>query len=221
MRPTGQMTNFAPGNRGVERDPATLASHRFQGGRDSSFFAAAVTMATRFTTHGDTLRLTVEITNSGAGHYVPTGIPMRHMLLVVRVRTGDGADIPLIAGPVVPAWGGTGPAATDYAGRPGKVFAKLLEDAAGNAPVAFFEAAREGPDSRIAPRATDRSEYRFLLPASPLGTVAVDAALLYRRAWKAWSDAKGWNLPDQVVARWRGTIPRGKAAGGGAGPPAG
>ena len=29
MKPTGKMTNMAPGHGGVERDPMTLANHRF------------------------------------------------------------------------------------------------------------------------------------------------------------------------------------------------
>ncbi|HYN87325.1 MAG TPA: hypothetical protein VER55_02285, partial [Ardenticatenaceae bacterium] len=94
---------------------------------------------------------------------------------------------------------------TDYAGLPGKGFARILEDYEGNAPAPPW---RNGvhvlSDNRIPARATDRSSYPFGLPEG--GEVAtVEVRLIYRRVFKAWADEKGLDLPDVVIAETTAT----------------
>ena len=56
------------------------------------------------------------------GHHVPTDSPLRHVMLVVEATDADGKPLPLQRGPTLPAWTG------DYAGQPGALYAKILQD---------------------------------------------------------------------------------------------
>jgi len=47
----------------------------------------------------DTLRVTVTITNTGAGHHVPTDHPARNLMLLVRATDGRGRELAQIGGP--------------------------------------------------------------------------------------------------------------------------
>ena len=49
--------------------------------------------------------------------------------------------------------------------------------------------------------ATDTSTYTFTAPGG--GQATVEVTLLYRRAFKALMEQKGWDMPDIVVARER------------------
>jgi len=207
MRPTGRMTNFAPGKGGVERDPMTLASHSFHGINDSAFLSSAVEMEVTAGACAKGIDVDVRITNVGAGHFVPTGLPMRHMLLLVRAIDAAGRDLDLMAGDRLPDWAGIGDDPNDYAGRPGRWFGRLIYSRAlQKAPVPFWAGdAEQRQDTRIAPLAADHSRYRFTFPATP-GPVRVTATLLFRRTYKEWSDAKKWDIEDKIMARREQTV---------------
>jgi hypothetical protein len=74
---------------------------------------------------------------------------------------------------------------------PGKLFAFVNHDPAGNAPTFFTEAAGVAFDSRIPALATDTTSYSFALPPDG-GTLRVRARLIYRRSFRALVDAKQW-----------------------------
>ena len=107
MQPTGDVTNIAPGNGGIERDPMTISSHRLLGINDSTFLASAVEMEMQSRVSETGLDVTVRLTNVGAGHFVPTGIPMRNMLLVLRAVNADGEALTLADGEILPDWAGS------------------------------------------------------------------------------------------------------------------
>jgi hypothetical protein len=143
---------------------------------------------------GDALSVTVTITNTGAGHHVPTDHPGRHLILTVVAENGQGQALPLQAGPLVPEWGG------EQAGLPGQAFAKVLRDVqSGEAPVvSYWKQALIVSDNRIPALGSARSVYVFAAPLGD-GKVTVAAELRFRRAFQAVMEAKGWHDPDVVM----------------------
>jgi hypothetical protein len=143
----------------------------------------------------------VAITNSGAGHDVPTGVTIRNLILVVTPTTKDGTVLAQLptgenGGPRVPDWGGAGSAGGgNFAGLPGKGYARVLDDENLVENVLFTEALYEF-DTRIAAGATDASTYRFALPKDwAKRDVRIATALWYRRAFKPLADQRKWTLP--------------------------
>lgn len=137
-------------------------------------------------------KLTVEVTirNDQTGHSVPTGMSIRNLILLVEARVGD-LELELSEGPRVDDLGGVGPPSQgNYAGLPGKLFARAHEDADGNAPVFFTEAAGVAWDTRIPALGEDVTRYVFDAPAG--GDADVSVRLIYRRAWRALTAAKAW-----------------------------
>jgi hypothetical protein len=142
----------------------------------------------------DSVLVEVAITNTGAGHHVPTDFPGRHMILTVVAADAGGQPLALRDGPTVPDWGGA------QAGLPGVAFAKVLRDVAtGEMPVVtYWKQALVVSDNRIPALETAASTYIFALP-SGTGPVTVVAELRFRRTFQALMDAKGWDTPDIVM----------------------
>jgi len=185
---------------GLVRDPATISSHVQYGLNDERFMKESVRVTTRAETIRGRVRVRVSVTNSGAGHHVPTGTPMRNMILLVEARDARGASLRLAKGERVPEWGGRGSSAIgDYAGLPGKGFAKILADlveypadpSQGRRfsrfePAPYWRPAAVVSDTRIPAEATDESEYEFEVADPGAAPVAVVARLVYRRTFRSW-----------------------------------
>ena len=190
-----------------ERPTTTIHTHRMTGVRDEAFMRASVAMTTTAAQGPDGVRVDVAITNIGAGHDIPTDSPMRNMILVVSATDAQGQPLLIWETRVVPDWGGTAHETSNtqslipnYAGLPGKGFAKVLEDWDGTAPAPQWRnGVRILSDNRIPARATDRSTYTFAAPADGK-PASIEARLIFRRAFKPWMDAKGWNEPDLLLA---------------------
>ena len=142
MTPTGQMTNIAPGKGGIERDPRTLASHRFPGSQ-ADMLRRCLQAEVRCRAEDGQLRVDVTIRADNVGHRVPTGFIDRHLLLVVQAFDATGARVPLAAGPKLP------PAAGTWSAQPGYLYGKLLHDEKGNAPLPFWLPGTEMDDTRL------------------------------------------------------------------------
>lgn len=146
------------------------------------------------------LVVVAEIENR-CGHNFPTGIDLRNALLVIDA-TLDNQPLPLGSGGVLPFWASDevpGVQPGDYAGRPGKGFAKVLRGRINGQgepvmPVLFIDAEEVWQNTAIPSGSTDTSEYRFTLPLNEVGgdSVQVTARLLYRRAWRALAVTKDW-----------------------------
>jgi hypothetical protein len=194
MAPTGvdHFVHLEQG--GLIRDPALIASHLQPGAADVDLLQNTVTMTLALQEIDGALQVTVAITNTEAGHHVPTDFPGRHLILTVAAEDGQGGALPLQAGPTVPAWGG------DQAGLPGRAFAKLLRDVqSGQWPViTYWKQALIVGDNRIPALGNDRSIYVFDLPPGG-GPVTVDAELRFRRAFQEIMEAKGWDQPDIIM----------------------
>ncbi len=185
---------------GLARDPMTVVSHRMPGARDRDLLENAVTMTVESERSAAGVRVRTKIVNDLTGHHVPTDTPLRHLILVVRAFGEDGKELKLVSGPVLPEWCGTGvPDDACYAGLPGKVFLKLLEEVwTGISPTAaYWNPTRVVMDTRLGAFESDEGEFVFGAPEA--GEVRIEAVLLYRRAFKDLMDRKGWNEPDLVM----------------------
>ncbi len=155
------------------------------------------------------IKISVTIVNDLTGHHVPTDSPLRHMILLVRVKGDGGQLLDILDGPKLPKWCGVGDVSKGYyAGLPGKVFAKVLEEKWTRIvpTAAYWNPTRVVQDNRLAAFAQDTSTYSFSADIS--GSVTVDVSLLYRRAYKKLMDLKGWTVPDIVMERQLLTMDR-------------
>jgi hypothetical protein len=182
-----------PEQGGLERDYKSVRSHYMPGAKDEVLLQNSVTMTTAAQLEGDKVLVEMSITNDKTGHHVPTGVPLRHMILVVKATDADGEPLPLVEGPLLPGWTG------DYAGQPGRTYAKILkEEWTGQSPTgAYWRDISLVEDTRLPAFATDVSQYAFAAPAD--GPITVEARLLYRRAFQELMEQKGWDDPDILM----------------------
>jgi hypothetical protein len=182
-----------PEQGGLRRDYKPVHDHYMPGASDEALLQNSVTMTATAQLDGDTVLLEVSITNDKTGHHIPTGVPLRHMILVVQATDADGNLLLLRHGPVLPDWTG------DYAEQPGQYYAKILEDEwTGESPTgAYWRDIRLVEDTRLAAFETDISRYAFAAPAE--GFVTVEARLIFRRAFQQLMEWKGWDDPDIVM----------------------
>jgi hypothetical protein len=176
----------------VTRDPSQVYSHDFEGTTDA-YVQAAATLRLVARRDGAALRIAAAVTNDRTGHDLPGGQSLRHAILLVEATDEAGASLRVVAdgSSTVPDYAGTGDPASGYwAGLPGKGFAKIF-GAPGATNVFFTEAQFIASDNRIPAGATDWSDYAFALPEG-FAPVRVEARLVYRRAFRALEDEKGW-----------------------------
>jgi hypothetical protein len=196
MPPSGD-THFAlPEVGGLAHPPETIPSHFQLGARDKDLLENTVELSLEALEDGDRLRVTVTITNTAAGHHVPTDFPGRHLLLVVEATDGDRQALTLENGPTIPDWGG------EQAGLPGKAFAKVLRDVlSGESPVAsYWKQTIIESDNRIPALESDSSHFVFSMP--DVGNdVQVSARLFLRRLFADQAQNKGWDMPDILMER--------------------
>ena len=202
MAPTGKLTNVAPGRGGVERDPKTLANHRFFAGSREEMLRRCLKVSARLTRGGQGVRAEVRVTATDVGHRVPTGFVDRHLLLLVGGQGKDGRPVPARAGPTLPAAAGK-----QHAGASGRVYAKQLRGFDGHSPAPFWRANPDTLDTRLVPDQADRLTFDF-----PGELERLRVRLLYRRFWQEVADVKGWaeneiEVADQVFEL--GRLPRG------------
>ena len=165
MAPTGRLTNIAPGKGGIERDPATLASHEMPGGTAAMLRRC---LSLKASVHGSCID--VAVLADRVGHRVPTGFIDRNLILLVDARDGDGKPAQLTVGPSVPD------AVPDFGSLPGKVFGKRLTGENITKPVPFWEPHDEVIDTRLFPGQTEHLRFEF---SRPVRTVRI--RLLYQR----------------------------------------
>ncbi len=195
MPPSGETSFCTILNPPLVRDPSLIRSHNIRG-TTQVFLENAVTMSLSTSVLAGTLQVDVTIENNLTGHHVPTGVTTRNMILLVEAWP-DGldpiADLLTFTGTqTVHPLGGVGdPALGYYAGRPGKLYAKVNHDAEGNSPTFFTDATGIVFDNRLTALESDATSYSFALPAES-EDIRVRARLLFRRAWRDLVDAKVW-----------------------------
>ena len=176
------------------RDPSTVRSHEIRG-TTAEYLENAVDVTVDAVINGDTLEVDVALTNSAVGHYVPTGVTVRNMILLVEAwRESDGLELVSTGTQTIHDLGGVGdPASGYFGGLPGKFYAKVNHDAMGQGPTFFTDATGIQFDNRIPALVTDDTSYTFDVPAGS-GVLNVKARVIYRRAFRFLVDAKGWTL---------------------------
>lgn len=203
--PATDATAFVlPEEGGLERPPGCIHNHRMPGAMDKELLQNAVTLSATARRDARVVLVDVNIVNDRTGHHVPTDSPLRHLILLVQARDAQGRLLEQLDGPTVPLWGGVGDSNDGYyAGLPGKGFAKVLEELwTGISPSgAYWNPTRVLGDNRIAAFAADPSRYAFAAPTE--GEVTVEVTLLFRRAFIALADRKGWYTPDIVMEHVR------------------
>ena len=209
MPSTGAEFFAHPDKGGLKRDPNTIVSHRMPGARDIDLLENSVSFTLKAERLPEGIRVRTNVVNDLTGHHVPTDSPLRHLILVVRAYGSDTSELSLKEGPVLPEWCGSGdPVDGCYAGLPGKVFIKLLEEIwTGVSPTAaYWNPTRVVMDTRLGAFESDVGEFLFMPQDS--GEVRIEAILLYRRAYKELMDLKGWKEPDIVMESATVSIPR-------------
>jgi len=124
---------------------ATINLHQIPGSHSMQQLEKALHAELSTTHQGGRLQIVVEVTNRGAGHSVPTGSPMRQLILELRADPYGGAPM------------------SDR-----RVFRRTVADAK-DAPIerepqAFLKGAKEISDSRIAPGETRKETFSFQVP---------------------------------------------------------
>jgi hypothetical protein len=211
MPPLGN-THFAlPQAGGLDRDPATIFSHRMPGAADEALLQNAVSMAVDAGFQDERLVVTVTLTNDKTGHHVPTDSPLRQMILLVNATDPKGNSLLQVDGPVVPDWGGVGVPQDEpaqriangyFAGVTGTAFAKILMElwTEISPSGAYWNPTRILSDNRIPAMASNTTTYTFEIPEGlPPSEILVDVKLLYRRAFIDLMDQKGWEVPDILM----------------------
>ncbi len=194
MPPTGENYFALPEVGGLPHPPESIPSHLQLGAASISFLQETVSM--KVSTHqiNGQIHIKVEITNTGAGHHVPTDHPGRHLILTVKPMNENGQPLAQLSGPRVPEWGGT------QADQPGTIYAKVLQDAAsGEYPVvSYWKQTLLIEDNRIPALGRAVSEYVFAAPPGN-STITILSELRFRRLFQEVMDAKGWNTPDTIM----------------------
>jgi len=93
---------------GWERSPGTVHAHTFEGPRDpaSALLQLAANVSIASTAANGVLTASVTVTNTGAGHAIPTGEPLRSLVLVVGAECTPGEPLVATGGDAVPDFGG-------------------------------------------------------------------------------------------------------------------
>ncbi len=182
---------------GVKRWSDTTFGHDFHGGVEYAKEAAVMTV--EVTQDGPELVVSTVVDNVNAGHALPTGMPFRHMILVVEATGADGEPMFQTGGGAVPDYGGEGDSPADLAGLPGRGYARVLGDGSGTRNVPFWDAKEVIEDTRIRAAEVDTRSFRFAVAAAG-GEATVSVRLIYRRAFRFLDQIKGWDQEDQVIA---------------------
>jgi hypothetical protein len=193
MPPLGA-TRIANHDQARDRDPATIFSHQMPGAADENLLQNTAELHVTAKQVGDQIIVTVEVTNTQAGHHIPTDSPLRQIFLVVTATDAQGRAQPQVAGPVLPSWAG------DLQGASGVYFAKILQEIWTEVTPtgAYWNPTRIVEDTRLPALGTNVSTYTFAVPEAA-DPVTVEAHLIFRRAFYDLMQQKGWDVPDIVM----------------------
>jgi hypothetical protein len=142
----------------VLKSDATLNLHEIPGGHSIEQLNRAIKAVLSAQRDGDQVRVVLKLTNQGAGHYVPTGSPLRQLILEVD--------------------------ADSYAGQhfsEQRVYRRTVADGKGEVlnsePLVFTKGAKVLTDTRLAPKETKTETFTFPLRRGSQGRVV--ASLYY------------------------------------------
>ena len=201
MPPTGDTHFVPPESGGLPHPPESIPSHLQLGAASQDLLQNTVEMAADIRQVGGRIIVGVEITNTQAGHHVPTDHPGRHLLLSIKLEDEYGLPPAQLTGSSIAGWGG------DLAGEPGKTYAKLLRDVeSGDFPViSYWKRTQLVSDNRIPAGESDLSVFSFAVP--PAGeSVEITVTLRFRRLFMGEMQSRGWDTPDVIMEESTATI---------------
>ena len=124
---------------------AKINLHQMPGSHSVTQLTKAITAQLSTSRKGDQLQVAVTVVNREAGHYVPTGSPLRQLILEVVADGGAG-----------------------YHFREERFFRRVVADAGGTAVTkehfAFLKGARVLSDTRLAPDEKRTETFSFPIP---------------------------------------------------------
>jgi hypothetical protein len=135
--------------------------HQMPGSRSVQQLNKAVRSQISTFRQGDQLKVVVKLTNAGAGHYLPTGSPMRKLIMEVRVDPfGEGPSF-----------------------HEERVYARTITDQKGimlqREHLAFLKGAKVVEDTRLAPKETRTETFSFGLPVGKRARVEANLYYFY------------------------------------------
>jgi len=183
---------------GTYRSPKNIRPHHFDGGTETQL-KTALAMELEGEVSDKKLTVSVFITNTNGGHWVPTGETMRSVLLLLDVTDSNGKPLEMINGTRLPEWAGRGQVQKgNYAGLPGAVFARVLGDDNGNLNVPFWKATRIVSDTRIRPKKSVELKFEFAVE-DPEDEPTAEASLIYRPVIRPLATLKNWDARDILI----------------------
>jgi hypothetical protein len=135
-------------------------SHDVPGGRSLKQLAKAIQTNVRTNRAGGKLSVAVDVTNKGAGHYIPTGSPARQLILEVTADAYQGPDY-----------------------QETRVYRRLVADSRGDVLThehrAFFKGSKVVSDTRLAPDEKRTENFSFAIPETVPVQVKVKFSYYY------------------------------------------
>lgn len=139
---------------------AKINLHEIPGSRSTRQLNKAIKMDLATERENDQVKVVVKLTNRGAGHDVPTGSPLRQLILEVRVDSYDGKHF-----------------------RQEAKYRRTVADQAGKVldrePAVFTKGAKTLEDTRLAPRETRTAAFSFPVPRGTQAQVEADLSYYY------------------------------------------
>ena len=144
----------------VKRTSVAINLHQMPGGHSLDQLLKTITAQLSTSRQGDQLHVQVDITNRAAGHYVPTGSPLRQLILEVRADSFDGRRF-----------------------EEKRVYRRTVADQRGETltqeHLAFLTAAKVVSDTRLAPDEKRIESFTFAIPAKTKARVSATLRYFY------------------------------------------
>ncbi len=187
-------------NTEIAKTKHSVTAHKFLGGHSQINITRAATLTQVLDKANDSLSVVVYVTNSEAGHSLPTGIPSRKVILTVKLLDTKGGVV----------------------GEKEVVYRRVLVDEEGreipeeNIKDMFLKATSLKSDNRIKPKETRREEFIFPLTKGIEKVLTVDSTLRYEFSvpylepnimrMEMARDVKTINVEEEGIDIWKWTI---------------
>ena len=138
---------------GTTRDK--VYQHFWYGGHTGQFLANAFQINSSIEKTGNRVKVTLDITNNGVGHMIPSGLPSRKVVLEINATDKQGREI--------------------FSDQ--RVYAKTIVDQYNNEVYDFWKAIAVAKDNRFKPKETRTEVFEF---DAPDGEINIQATLTYQ-----------------------------------------
>lgn len=170
---------------GLLRDSATLSNHHFAVTKRT--IQTALEVESKLVRENGTITVTVNIKNTGAGHAIPAGNPMRHLILVLEAANSQGKVVNPVSGPSIPNW-----VRGKLVGESGFAYGKVLALRQGYEqtgekriyPAPFWRNSYIESDNRLRPGEITENRFQFNAEAG----LRVKVRLFLREYYVNWLD---------------------------------